>query len=287
MVMTVLVSMRRPLTPVRAPSAIIGRGGPFYFSWSANGENMLWQRNNARLDIFNLQERSITEELPYTPGIFQTPHWSPVDDRLLVGTLNVDETTTDLVVVANGETNTLVEALPGVVYFSWSPDGNYVAYTMRNETLVVMDSQTGEVVAETIVNGIGPFFWSPDSSKVAFVTLASPEGTFTTSAGVTARPAPQPELPDLAWSIMEVDDGEVRRYSAFVPTPELVYLFTYFDQFAKSHSLWSPDSRYLVYSEVSEEDEPVISIIDTSVQDTFPLTIANGYLGIWSYNTSE
>lgn len=266
------------------PNEIIGRGGPFYFSWSSNGENMLWQRNNRRLDIFSVSQREVIDELDYRPGIFQTPHWSPVDDRLLVGTLNENESTTDLAIISNGEVETLVEGLEGVVYFAWSPNGNYVAYTSRNQTLVVLDSRTGDVVTETLVSGIGPFFWSPDSSKIAFVTLATPEGTFTTKVDGLARPPHQAELPDLAWSVVDVDTGEVRRYSAFVPTAEMVYMFTYFDQFAKSHSLWSPDSRYLVYSEVSDDMDAIISIIDTSVQDTFPLSIAEGYLGIWSYN---
>jgi TolB protein len=266
------------------PNEIIGRGGPFYFSWSSNGENMLWQRNNRRLDIYSVNERALIEELDYRPGIFQTPHWSPVDDRLLVGTLNSNETSTDLSIISGEIAETLVEGLEGVVYFSWSPSGNYVAYTSRNDTLTVLDSRTGDVVTETIVSGIGPFFWSPDSSKIAFVTLATPEGTFTTKAGGIARPALQAEVPELAWSVVDVDTGEVRRYSAFVPTTEMVYVFTYFDQFAKSHSFWSPDSQYLVYSEITDDMNPIISIIDTDIQDTFPLSIAEGYLGIWSYN---
>jgi TolB protein len=266
------------------PSDVIGRGGPFYFSWSGDGERMIWQRNNSRLDVFDVVNREVLEQLPYVPGVFQTPHWSPVDDRVLFGVMNEDNATTDLTVLAGDEVRTLAEALEGVVYFGWSPDGEQVAYTMRNGSVVVVDAANGRVLTRTMVEGIGPFFWSPDSKKVAFVTLARPEGTFTTRAGGMARPAPQRDVPALAWSVVDIDTGEVRRYSAFIPTPEMVYIFTYFDQFAESHSVWSPDSRYLVYGEVNEDEERIISIIDTSVQDTLPLAIADGVLGIWSYD---
>jgi hypothetical protein len=266
------------------PSEVIGRGGPFYFSWNSSGDRMLWQRNNTRLDVYDVESREILERLPLRPGVFQTPHWSPVDDRLLVGILGEDERSTDLMIVTQSESNVIAEELSGIVYFSWSPNGNYVSYTMRNSALVVVDSESGDVQSRTIVDTVGPFFWSPDSSKVAFVTLANSDESFTTQSGLRARATPRLQMPDLVWSVLEIETGEVRRYSAFVPTPEMVYLFTYFDQFAKSHSLWSPDSRYIVYGEISEDNAPVISIVDTSVRDTVPLAVAEGYLGIWSYD---
>ncbi|MEO0563921.1 MAG: hypothetical protein AAF125_17585, partial [Chloroflexota bacterium] len=240
---------------IEGDARIIGRGGPFYFSWSANGENMIWQRNNNRLDVYNLLSGEIDTQLDQQPGRFQTPHWSPVDDRVLVGARGEQRATTDLIVVEGGVATTLVEALEvPVVYFSWSPDGEQVAYTTPNDVLTVVNARTGDTVSQSLVESVGPFFWSPDSSKIAFVTLATPEGTFTTNAGVRARPVQQ-GMPDLAWSVLDVATGESRRYSAFVPTQRMAYILTYFDQFAKSHSLWSPDSRYIVYSEFVESDD--------------------------------
>ena len=78
----------------------------------------------------------------------------------------------------------------------------------------------------------------------------------------------------LAWSVLDMETGNVRRYGAFVPTADLIYLFTYFDQFMQSHRIWSPDSRYIVYAEVGENETNHVSLLDTSTRDTVPVVIA-------------
>lgn len=266
------------------PSETVGRGGPFYYSWSPSGAQMLWQRNNRRLDIYDLGSNELNLELDQQPGIFQAPHWSPVDDRWLIGKYNIDTQTTDLVIATINDEQTLVSGMEGNISFLWSPDGNYIAYTNQQGPLIVIDSATGEVVSQTVTGGVVSFFWSPDSTKLAFVTLDVPPGAFSAKAGVLSSPAPQEsDEVNLAWSILDVQNGDIDRYGAFVPSNEQVYMFTYFDQFAQSHRVWSPDSRYIVYSEIND-DAPIISIIDTQQEDTVPITIAEGFLAVWSFN---
>jgi hypothetical protein len=64
------------------------------------------------------------------------------------------------------------------------------------------------------------------------------------------------------------------------------YLLQYFDQFSPSHRLWSPDSRYLVYSEIVEADGgflPQISVIDVNQPASSPVKISDGVFAVWSY----
>lgn len=263
------------------PDDVIGRGGPFYYSWSPDGEQMIWQRNNRRLDVYSVSNSAISQELSQRPGIFRAPDWSPVDDRLLVGEFDPEAQKTNLIVVTEDGATALVKGLNGVVAFAWSPNGESIAYVDGAGPLIVIDSQTGEVISRTLNGGIGAFFWSPDASRIAYITMATPADSATASSGVLAAPPPQ-EV-QLAWSVLEVETGEGERYGAFTPTQEMVYMFNYFDQFAQSHRVWSPDSRYIVYSEFAD-GEPVINILDTELDGTVPMSIADGTLAVWSFD---
>lgn len=264
-----------------------GLGGPpFYYSWSPDGERMLWQRNNERFDIYDAGEDRVTDTLAQQPGFILSPAWSPVDDRLLVGAAAEDQTT-DLVIVGSSETQVVASGFTGLVSSGWSPDGNLVAYREQTRQgfgpLIVVDAVTTETAARSPTTGVIAFFWAPDSHQIAYLTLAASPGTF--SAGnfnnhLMAQPQQQPI--GLAWSILDVQTGDVRQYGSFFPTEEVVYLMQYFDQFAQSHRLWSPDSRHLLYSEMTPTG-PVINLLDTSQAGSVPVSVAEGRIGIWSF----
>jgi len=254
-----------------ASSGTIGQGNPFYWSWSPDGSQMFWQRNSQQLDIYDVS-REILSALGETAGVFQSPAWSPVDDRLLFGASTGD--LTDLTVYDDGETQTLAPDLEGLVAFGWSPDGRYVAYTAGQHALIVLDGATGELVTRTLEEGVFAFFWSPNSASLAYVTLASRQNS--SSAKLQSNHG-------LTWSVIDVPSGQSRHFDAFFPTHDMLYVLSYFDQFAHSHQLWSPDSRYLVYSEATVEGESLIQMVDTSESGTEPETVASGLLGFWSF----
>lgn len=269
-----------------AETEMIGRGSPFYYSFSPDGERMLWQRNNRRLDIYDVNESQIVDTLRQTPGEFFAPAWSPVDDRLLFGVLSPEENATDLVILANDETQTLASDLAGPVYFAWSPDGNRVAYTAQRGPIFVYDPVTDETVARSTEGGVLAFFWSPDSTSIAYVTLAQGSGSFSADADDAMQPLARLQQRDataLTWSVLDAETGATRRYSRFVPTRDMAYLLTYFDQFAHSHRIWSPDSQHIIYGETAPDDEAVISVLNVAEEATVPLFIAEGFIGIWSF----
>jgi hypothetical protein len=70
----------------------------------------------------------------------------------------------------------------------------------------------------------------------------------------------------------------------FLPTRDMLYFLSFFDQFAQSHRLWSPDSRYLVYAELTSESRQLIHLLDTNDPAAWPLTLTEGQIGIWSYH---
>jgi TolB protein len=256
----------------------IGQGAPFYYSWSPTGDGLLLQRNNSRLDVFSLEDDEINE-LSQRPGPFQAPAWSPIDDRLLVGAINEDNLM-DLVTVREGEAEVLVSGLQRPVGFGWSPDAQWIAYRIIDEEgfgdLIVIDAVTGKEMAQTTDGGIIAFFWSPDSTKLAYLTLAETPGAFNIAYSA------QPEEIRLAWSVLDVEDGTNIRLADFVPTSEMLYLVTYFDQFAQSHQIWSPDSTHIVFSERTD-NAANINILDMTRSGTVPFAVAEGSIGVWSY----
>jgi TolB protein len=244
---------------------------------------MLWQRNNQRMDIYDVNSNRIIDTLSQEPGVFSAPAWSPVDDRLLFGSLNEENQSTDLVIAANSETNTLAPRLDGVIYFSWSPDGDKVAYTSEQGPLIIVDAVTGETVADSAVSGVLAFFWSPDSQHIAYITLATPPSSINAKQTATQQTVVQ-EATGIAWSVMDVEETTTRRYGSFVPTREMLYLLVYFDQFSQSHRVWSPDSRYLLYSETTANGRASINILDTTQSNIVPFSIAEGLIGVWSFS---
>lgn len=272
-------------TDSEVTSAVIGRGAPFYYSFSPDGTRMLWQRNNQRMDVYDIDTSEIISTLPQMPGAFFSPAWSPVDDRFLFGVLDDEDNTTDLIIAANDDIQTLAENLAGPVYFAWSPDGNKIAYTAERGPIQVYDPISGETFTATTDSGIVAFFWSPDSRSIAYVTLAQARGSFSADAGLGAAPLAKQQRSEiaLAWSVLDAETRIVRRYSAFVPTRDTAYLLTYFDQFAQSHRLWSPDSQHIIYGELTPENEPVVTVLNVGDENTVPLLIAEGYIGVWSF----
>ncbi len=261
-----------------------GSGAPFYFSWSPDGRQMLWQRDSTRLEIFDVAQQRIAQTLPQFPGAMFAPAWSPVDDRLLFATQNGD--TSDLVISAGGDLQTLAADQVNPLLFAWSPDGSQIGYIDRHGPLVVVDAASGAVVAQSLDANVQAFFWSPDSQHIAYVTSGiTPTGSFNASAPSAikiAAPLPQNSTA-LTWSVIDVADGAVRRYGSFVPTHEETYMLSFFDQFGQSHRVWSPDSRYLVYGERAG-NRSVISLLDTAQEVAVPLLLTDGVVGVWSFN---
>jgi Tol biopolymer transport system component len=268
--------------------ATIGLGGPpFYYSWSPDGSRMLWQRGGSSLDVYDANQDEIVETLPQAPGLIQAPAWSPIDDRLLVGISGEDQTT-DLAIVGQGRVTRLVTGLDGLVSFAWSPDGNSIAYRVATADtygpVTIIDAVSGEEVLSSSSEGAIAFFWSPDSKHLAYIAFTSPPGSLSTQAQLASADASVfRQVTGIAWSIIDLAEGTSRRYGSFTPTNEMIYLLTYFDQFGQSHRFWSPDSRHILYSEITSEG-PVISLIDTSNVDSVPFFVTDGVIGVWSFD---
>lgn len=265
-------------------STTVGSGAPFYFSWSPDGTRMFIQRNQALLDIYQVDGGEIINSLPEPVGAFLSPGWSPVDDRLLYGIRTESGNSTNLVIRDGDTVTALEEDLAGGVSFAWSPDASAVAYTESEGALIVRDAANGDVLAQTAASGVIAFFWAPDSRKIALVTVSTlPTGSFEAGIPRTGIAAQTDPSFALLWSVLDLDTGETRQYTRFVPSREMIYMLLYFSQFAQSHRVWSPDSRHLIYGEVTQDNQFAVTIMDVLADTVLPYTVADGFLGVWSF----
>ncbi|MCE2490741.1 MAG: hypothetical protein J4G17_12305, partial [Anaerolineae bacterium] len=272
--------------PTSVGSSIRLRGGPpFYFSWSPDGGRLLLQRNNRRYDIYDVLQDQIQATLAAMPGRIQAPQWSPVDDRLLLGVRQPDGRSA-LVVQDAEDSLVLAENLPGAVAFNWSPEGKRVAW--REQTvegygpLVISDAASGERLTGSLTEGVLAFVWAPDGKRVAWLEFDLAGRNLSASRGNNLLAQAGPAYPGLRWRLLDLESGGTQAGPPFFPTQEMLYYISYFDQFAQSHRLWSPDGRQLVYGEL-RPGGPLVQLLDTDRMGEGPTTLASGWIGIWDF----
>ena len=253
----------------------VDSGAPFYWDWSPDGRYMFWARFGTSLEIYDAETREVIETLPDVQGLQQAVDWSPVDNRLLTAVQNT-RGLTDLVIIEEAERKILLSDVEDILAFEWSPDAENVAVLDRvTGDLRVVNVSTGQqfpVPAQLVL----AFFWSPDSTRLAYLALSN------SGNGGSARPVMQ-QTPTLRWFVYDFAAGQNLVLSGFIPTQEMVYYLSFFDQFARSHRLWSPDSRYLVYGEVLTSGAQVVSLVDVQNPASAPVPIGDGSIGVFSW----
>ena len=179
------------------------------------------------------------------------------------------------------------------VAFAWSPHGNRIAFSTLSpranslyDSIIVMDpdSEASRVMAQ---GQIAAFFWSPDGERLAVLSIdTSKQGLQSRLIPARRYPSPVPQSFGiyLAWSVVNVADGATIDFPSFHPTDAFLSLVPYFDQYAQSLSLWSPDGRQLVYAEVDDSEAASIRVLDTTQPNQPARRLASGTFAAWSWH---
>jgi TolB protein len=264
---------------------VVGYGWPFYYSWSPDGKYMLWHtggsarfNEEARLARFSIKNRQV-DTLRADPGLFIAPAWSPLGEEWLLVTTQ-DERDQLLRSQAAQTGNLEIEKILATaedkhMVFSWSPEGDKIAYSLlRNGDglifgpIQVYDLETGETKQITAPSfDISGFFWSPDGERIAYLSrLALRDETW------------------MQWRVYDLAGDLDRGFAAFNPSYQMRYVVSSFNQYAQSHRLWSPDGRYLVYADQDDARVERIWMVDTFAErGTDPILVAEGSMGFWSW----
>ncbi|HRE47818.1 MAG TPA: hypothetical protein PLD47_08835 [Aggregatilineales bacterium] len=262
---------------------LVGRAAPFYYSFSPDGKSMLWHRFARQLERYDI-ESGETTRLADSPGAFQAPMWSPVDDRLLFAVRGEEVNTNDLVIAEGDNRTTILSGQPSTIAFAWSPDGQKVAATVNSSTLIVIDVAGGITLN---MNQSGPalaYFWSPNSDKIAFLSLKKNDNAPIAyrSNGHQSPHPPQQSPHQFTWYVLDVAANKTDVLADFTPTAEMLYYLNFADQFSRSHRLWSPDGRYFAYGSMEGTGTAGVYLADVTAPGT-TTRIGDGTIGIWSW----
>jgi Tol biopolymer transport system component len=236
------------------------------------------------------------------PGQFQAPQWSR-NGKLLYSKL---EGTQQAIAVADpaGQGSKNLATYGGRASFALSPEGNHIAYLLTDLQVQlphfglvrVMDAN-GENVRVVAQEPAIAFLWSPDSTKLALLTVTLEQNQSNFKLGAlpqlaSLNPGDDSRTPlleqggnqtvQLHWRVWDRETGNIKTVATFFPTVSFLNVIPYFDQYANSSTFWSPDSQALVYT--SREDNTGGSVFIADITGSSPpRKLGDGLIAYWSW----
>jgi TolB protein len=270
-----------------ARSAVTGQ--PNYSSWSPDSQALLVHIGGggveAYVGTYDLSAAA-TQPIETQPAAFQAPFWSPTGEARWLYARQTGSRSQLLLGDEKGS-RTLAE-FDGGIAFGWSPDGQHVAYAINTpnsflyERLTVIDlaDSSSQVYAK---GSLLAFFWSPDGKQLAYLTGVLVEPQPVGRAGGLAAPVRQQTL-QVTWHVVDLEHQRTIDLNTFEPTRAFIYLLQYFDQFAQSVAVWSPDSTSLVYTGQPLIGERGVYVVDVQDAAAAPRFVGPGDFAIWSWH---
>jgi len=262
------------------PDAVrpFAQGAPFYWSWSRTGRSLLVHvdvMGPTRLaGVSGSDAFDVRRPLP-DPGAFQSPAFSTSERYVAYATLTGGERM--VVVVPNPElpaAGLFTRTLPhrGQAALAWRPGREQLAVQSAAVPaphaygpVDLLDVATGAVTRLTD-DPVVASWWSPDGRWLATLSPVGGGGDRTVQASADAGPAHrvaqrvQRGNALLSLKVIDADTLQTRLLGAFVPSPLFAGQYLpFFDQYARSHRLWSPDSDALVMP--AQDDDGSVQLV--------------------------
>lgn len=321
-VQVVDVATSRTETVYRNESpALIADGTPHYLYWSPDSRSLAFLAATPQgLTLFVWDGVSGEAAAPVDVGAPLYFHWARGGDSLAIHT----DTRLRLDKRPFGSPQIISGAAEGFREPAFSPDGSHLAFIARsggNNSLFVAPTDDPTASRKLLdVAAVAAFLWSPDGTKLAVAGQRDPRApifqllvSVSADTGEVEDIAEEPVMafywsPDgqrLAWIRVDADQREMewmvaagpgaapKRVFRYHPSAEVFTMFSFFDQYANSHSPWSPDGRSLVTAGTQTQassgrngNTPTsdhVFVIDVEGSAP-PKDIAAGTLAVWSWN---
>ncbi|MGE0825974.1 MAG: hypothetical protein AB7G75_15245 [Candidatus Binatia bacterium] len=261
----------------------LAQGAPFYFDWRADAQALLVHTGGDResesghsvslLDI-DKGKRTLVSR---APSAFGPPSWSRNGKWLAYGNQGKEQDKTDLMIAtADGTSAKSFGAFSTRITMEWSPTQSQLAVASSPfeaapllDNLQLVDVSSGKT-RMLVQDNLTAYFWSPDGKRILYAKKQADSFLWT-------------------WVIIEVASGKTYDVVDFLPSRPLTMVFQYFDQYALSHRLWSPDSQHFTFSGSAGQDahpakairEPAVYVVDAK-PNASPRMLSEGAIAFWS-----
>lgn len=270
----------------------LDQGQPYYWSWLPDTSALVAHvggdvRLNAaaRLSLVPLDPLRSKSDFNLAPTAFQSPAVSP-DGRYLAF---VTTTANGAGLVAReieGPGEQLLTEVPAFAYFAYAPRGDRIA-VLKSATpgpaadgqLSIIETGSG---SETPLphDDVIAFFWAPSGQRIAYLVPARADA----EQGLELDPrfAREPRLFYAELRVADVRRGNSWRVVQFPLSEGFLRLhLPFFDQYLRSTSIWSPNSRFLTYAALTAAGPPGI-FVSAASGTLRPQFVAAGDLATWS-----
>ncbi|MEZ4511541.1 MAG: hypothetical protein R3C62_06685 [Chloroflexota bacterium] len=264
----------------------LATGSPFYWRWGGDGSQILFSTSDL---VGLLTVANGRQEVLATSGRFQAPDISPDGRFWAYATANRFRRNAQLVLHNTITSERTTTAHAGLVAMGWSPTANQLAYISPAQessffygALRLLDAESGRsrVLSDDTVLA---FFWSPNGRYLAYISIPESPADRQQAASngrLLGKPVQQHANLRLNLSLVDVTTDTGLALLQFQPTPLFLNQFLpFFDQYAHSHQLWSPDSDALVLP-LEENGVAQIVVVPATGGRVFPL--AEGSIAFWS-----
>lgn len=246
-------------------------GQPFYWAWARDGNRFLVHSGGMTpldgVSLYSTTEDRV-ESFPLQPGIFQAP---AINSNGEVAAIAVSSAGGGSRIVLSNRDQSVRYSTPPVDAmhaFDWSPKEDVLAVLSGRPSpigslsgrLWLLDARDPErtIARDTGIMDAGPFFWSPDGTKIA---------VFRPSIGRSGDGV----VVAAAISIHDLETGISREIHTMIPDIQfLTQVAPFFDQYQRSSTIWSPDSSRIVISAMAENGGPGIFILDVDASYQTP-----------------
>lgn len=266
-----------------SPAVQIARGAPLYYQWAQDaqamavhvGPELIW----ASPPKDDANRRSFQ-----SAGNFRVPAVSPDGsslayvDRTIEGAGLYIAPTSDL-----SQARKIID-VGWSSAIMWSPDGSQIALadqsgprTQLFDRLILVPADGGDptpLVSGEASSVVWSFFWAPAGDKLAWVSVNGANQ-------------------ELEMMVSPSNGSASKNLFSFRPSAEVFIMMSFFDQYAHSHSPWSPDGQSLVVAGTKGEaarrsngrtptgDRIYVLDADGSAE---PRDLGAGVLAVWSWN---
>ncbi len=274
-----------------APASVLRQGAPLYWDW-VDPALALVNVGAGSADGF-LGEVGLdgtAREPTARASLFRSPAMTG-DGSHRAYMIDTADGTASIVVESHDGSNRHEIAVPGLAAFSFTRAGTSLAFIAPDVrggqpadlpigALRVVDVASGAV--RTIQEGLlVAFFWSPDGRTIATLRIPAPGENEFASLGGRPPPVAVDSGYDLSLAFVDVATGEVRSKKTVRVTNLFgLQILPFFDQYARSHRVWSPDSATIALPLVSFDGVDGVVVLPADGSDQRRLS--DGEMGFWS-----